>query len=61
MSDKEQLIISALQERIGQMAASYETQIAILRAELTHVVKENSEKQVAMAKYSEELSSSLEG
>jgi len=32
---KVELIIQALQERIGQIVSNYETQIAILRAELT--------------------------
>jgi hypothetical protein len=32
---KVELIIQALQERIGQIVSNYETQIAVLRAELT--------------------------
>jgi phage host-nuclease inhibitor protein Gam len=35
MSTKIELVVQALQERIGQMSANYETQIAILRAEIT--------------------------
>jgi phage host-nuclease inhibitor protein Gam len=35
MSTKIELIVQALQERIGQMSANYETQIAVLRAEVT--------------------------
>ena len=45
MSSKEELIITALQEKIGQMSANYELQIAILRAELTKFVNENEEKE----------------
>ena len=46
--DKSQLIITALQQKIGEMAANYETQIAILRAEITQMMseKENKEKDI---------------
>lgn len=49
--DKEQLIITALQQRIGEMAASYETQIAILRAEITQMLNEKEEKEKAIKEY----------
>jgi hypothetical protein len=42
MSTKIELVVQALQERIGQMSANYETQIAVLRAELTMVSDELS-------------------
>ena len=35
MSTKHDLVITALQQRIGELVSNYETQIAILRAELT--------------------------
>jgi hypothetical protein len=35
MSTKHDLVITALQQRIGEIVATYETQIAILRADLT--------------------------
>jgi len=35
MTTKHDLVITALQQRIGELVASYETQIAILRADLT--------------------------
>ena len=35
MSDRNELIITALQQKIGELVSNYETQIAILRAELT--------------------------
>jgi hypothetical protein len=35
MNSKHDLVITALQQRIGEIVANYETQIAILRAELT--------------------------
>lgn len=40
MATKAELVIAALQERIGQMSAGYETQIAILRAEVTQLTDE---------------------
>lgn len=40
MATKAELVIAALQERIGQMSANYETQIAILRAEITQMSDE---------------------
>jgi hypothetical protein len=36
-TNRYELVITALQQRIGEIVANYETQIAILRAELTAV------------------------
>jgi hypothetical protein len=33
--EKQELIIQALQERIGQLVSQYETHVAVLRAEIT--------------------------
>lgn len=60
MQNKEELIITAMQERIGQLAASYELQIAMLRAELTVLSNQESEKQDAIKNYSNEIQSKLE-
>lgn len=38
MSSKYDLVITALQQRIGEIVATYETQIAFLRAELTEAI-----------------------
>jgi chromosome condensin MukBEF ATPase and DNA-binding subunit MukB len=64
MSDKVQLVITALQQRIGEIVSNYETQIAVLRADLTQAVEQiNNTKKEADAKfeaaeaYSEELES----
>ena len=64
MADKAELIITALQQRIGEIVSNYETQIAVLRAELTQAVEQiNNTKKEADAKfeaadaYSEELES----
>jgi hypothetical protein len=35
--EKVELVITALQQRIGEIVSNYETQIAVLRAELTQL------------------------
>jgi hypothetical protein len=37
--DKAELVIQALQQRIGEIVSQYETHIAILRAEITELTK----------------------
>lgn len=54
MVDKAELIITALQQRIGEIVSNYETQIAVLRAELTTVINE-AEKEKALDEYSDEI------
>lgn len=60
--DKAELIITALQQRIGELVSNYETQVAILRAEITTYAqekeaaqKEEAEKQNALSEYSSTL------
>ena len=60
MQNKEDLIIAAMQERIGQLAANYELQIAMLRAELTVISNEQVEKNQALQDYSDEIQSKME-
>jgi len=60
MASKEELVITALQERLGQLVVSYETQIAVLRAELTELINKNTEKQKAVQEYSQEISRMVE-
>lgn len=55
MSNKAELIITALQQRMGEIVASYETQIAVLRAELTELVREKEEREKAIQDYSNSL------
>ncbi len=55
MADKAELIITALQQRIGEIVSNYETQIAFLRAELTKVMEEKDAKFEAAEAYSEHL------
>jgi len=62
MAEKAELVITALQQRIGEIVSNYETQIAILRAEITGLVqekeaaiKEGIKKDEAVEAYSEHL------
>jgi restriction endonuclease S subunit len=55
MSDKAELIVLALQQRIGEIVSSYETQIAVLRAELTELIREKEEREKAVQEYSSSL------
>lgn len=55
MSSREELVITALQERIGQLVVNYETQIAFLRAEMTELVNKEKERLEAVDKYSEKI------
>lgn len=45
----------ALQQRIGELVSNYETQIALLRAEITQYSQEQEAKQKAAEEYSESL------
>jgi restriction endonuclease S subunit len=56
MAEKAELIITALQQRIGEIVSSYETQIAILRAEITKLMEEEEAKIEAVEDYEEHLS-----
>lgn len=56
---KSDLVITALQQRIGEIVSSYETQIAILRAEITQMINEKNEKQKAIDEYSNDLLSKI--
>jgi hypothetical protein len=58
MAEKAELVITALQQRIGEIVSQYETQIAILRAEVTQLVEANEAKEAkseAVQEYSEHL------
>lgn len=57
MSNKLELVITALQQRIGELVVNYETQIALLRAELTIEKNNEAEKE----NYSKMLDEKLEG
>lgn len=53
--DKAELIITALQQRIGEIVSNYETQIAVLRADLTQLMNEKQDKDKAIEEYSTSL------
>lgn len=55
MDNKAELIIMALQQRIGELVSNYETQIAVLRAEITQYSQEQEEKEKAKEEYSKAL------
>ena len=55
MVDKAELIITALQQRIGEIVSNYETQIAILRAELTQQMQAKEEKAEAVREFEDSL------
>ena len=45
MTEKAELVITALQQRIGEIVSNYETQVAILRAEITQLLNEKNAKE----------------
>jgi hypothetical protein len=55
MDNKAELVIMALQQRIGELVSNYETQIAVLRAEITQYSQEQEEKKKAAEEYSVSL------
>jgi hypothetical protein len=58
--DKTELIITALQQRIGELVSAYETQIAVLRAEITSMINDQKQKNVDVEEYSNELLSKID-
>jgi phage host-nuclease inhibitor protein Gam len=44
--DKAELVITALQQRIGEIVSNYETQVAILRAEITQLMEKAKDESV---------------
>jgi phage host-nuclease inhibitor protein Gam len=55
MAEKAELVITALQQRIGEIVSNYETQIAFLRAEITKLIEEKDAKVEAVQAYEEYL------
>lgn len=53
--EKTELIITALQQRIGELVSNYETQIALLRAELTQLIDEKNEREKSIQEYNNQL------
>lgn len=54
--EKAELVITALQQRIGEIVSNYETQIAVLRAEITQLIDEKQEHEKSIQEYSDSLS-----
>ena len=44
--DKVELVITALQQRIGEIVSNYETQVAVLRAEITQMADQIKSQEV---------------
>lgn len=59
MTDKAELVVTALQQRIGELVSNYETQIAILRAELTTLINNQEEKEKAINEYSQQIAEKI--
>jgi hypothetical protein len=59
MSSKEELIITAMQQRIAEMVADYELKISILRAELTIMSDAQREKEKALEEYSKGIENKI--
>ena len=57
MAEKAELVIIALQQRIGEIVSNYETQIAFLRAEVTQSIEEKNVKAEAVQEYEQHLNS----
>jgi phage host-nuclease inhibitor protein Gam len=55
MAEKAELIIAALQQRIGEIVSNYETQIAFLRAEITKLMEDKEAKVEAVKDYETHL------
>ena len=55
MAEKAELIIMALQQRIGEIVSNYETQIAMLRAEITKLMEEKDAKVESVQEYENHL------
>ena len=43
--EKLELIVTALQQRIGEIVSNYETQVAVMRAEITQLMEKEASKE----------------
>lgn len=57
MTTKAELVVVALQQRIGEIVSNYEAQVAMLRAEITQLVNEKESKVEAVQEYKQHLDS----
>ena len=58
--DRAELIITALQQRIGEITSNYELQNAILRAEITQLIGERDAKEEAVKEYTSSINNITE-
>lgn len=59
MSSKEELIITAMQQRIAELVAEYELMISVLRAELTIMSESQKQKEKAIEEYANAIESKI--
>ena len=59
-NNKAELIITALQQRIGEMCAQHELEKAMLRAEITMLLQEKENKQNAIDEYNQQLADKID-
>ena len=57
--EKLDLVVTALQQRIGELVSNYETQIALLRAEITYLIDEQNKKEKAAKEYSDQIAAKI--
>jgi hypothetical protein len=55
VAEKVELVITALQQRIGEIVSNYETQVAILRAEITQMMEDKESRVEAVQEYEKHL------
>ena len=59
MSSKEELIITAMQQRIAELVAEYELMISVLRADLTIMSESQKQKEKALEEYANAIESKI--
>lgn len=60
MADKAELVIAALKQRIGEIVSNYETQLALVRAELTVLMEQQEAKEKETIDYAEYIEKKVE-
>lgn len=59
MSSKEELIITAMQQRIAELVAEYELMISVLRADLTIMSESQKQKEKAIEEYANAIENKI--
>lgn len=55
MAERVEMVVAALQQRIGEIVTHYETQVAFLRADITRLMEEKDAKAQEATDYVEHL------